>query len=231
MGETASVGVLCWNTALYQQGNNRKPINWEQVEQILDFVEEKIGHGDAVALLQEISYISNDTWKRHAVFGAFCRRFDPGHYDLIYHLSSRSQLLMTVALAPKGLLCRKRTQFDGNRKVTVTLAGVGLTVMAVHAANGQYNRPDLLSLCSAEGSMIAGDFNAGDYAGCGNRDAFQSLLAAGYCDACGGAVTTVYGTAIDHVLVRDLSRVKDLRIHSDVGLSDHFPITFRIVSE
>lgn len=77
MGETASVGVLCWNTALYQQGNNRKPINWEQVEQILDFVEEKIGHGDAVALLQEIPYISNDTWKRHAVFGAFCRRFDP----------------------------------------------------------------------------------------------------------------------------------------------------------
>ena len=224
-----SIGVLCWNTALYQQGNNKAPISWKRVGDVLDFVEEQVRPGGAVAPLQEIPYVSNQTWTRHAVFTELCHRFDPERYDLIYNISSPRQILMTAVLAPKGVVCRKQTNFDSNRKVTVALAGSELSVLTLHAANGQYNRPDILSLQRAEASLLAGDFNAGDYAGSENRDAFRSLLNTGYHDACGGEATTVYGTPIDHVLARDPRNVQNLRVHSDVRFSDHFPITFDLV--
>ncbi len=223
------IRALCWNTALYQQGNGRTPIDWSRVEDVLSFVEMQLGDGSTVALLQEIPYVSNQTWARHPVFAQLRRRFPPQRYDLLYNLSSRHQILMTALLAPKGLLRLRESSFSSNRKVMAELAGAGIPLLCIHAKNGRENRGDLLSLQKAGVPLIAGDFNAGAYSGCENRDAFQALLDVGYQDMCRGEPTTVYKTPIDHVLVRNPHMVEDIQIHREIRFSDHFPITFRLM--
>lgn len=86
------------------------------------------------------------------------------------------------------------------------------------------------NLQNVKADIILGDFNAGDYERATKMNEYKTLLDMGYCDICGGAITTVYNTPIDHILISTKYKDKCFHpiIHSDILLSDHYPISFEL---
>lgn len=49
-------------------------------------------------VLQEIPYKSNVTWEEHELFRRFRGKYDANEYDVIFDISSISQIKMTVSM-------------------------------------------------------------------------------------------------------------------------------------
>ena len=103
------INFLTWNTQLYEMGNS---LNEEQVVKKIDMLTFKIvinkvkefldSKNEAVAILQEIPFKCNiDGFNEHILFSEFFEFFPDDKYVMLYNISSKSQIKMTVVLAKK----------------------------------------------------------------------------------------------------------------------------------
>lgn len=226
--------IMTWNTSLYTEKPSM-PI-CKRYRGITNKVKEYLLEHNSVCFLQEIPYFSNETWKEHILFLELKKDFPEEEYDMKYNLTKEKQIMMTVAIAKKGLIKEvENASFNTNRTVTIQYADVKIT--GLHADNEAYNRKYLedLNRCSSE--IILGDFNAGNYDKCENRAIFNEILEEYICIC--NIVTRVdpnskRRTCIDHVFVKDkyVTYCSNMIVHENAEfskLSDHFPLTFEMI--
>ena len=86
------LNILTWNTQLYecgnQVGNKRKEIDTELFEEVIDLIDKHLNKDNAIAVLQEIPFVSNVTWKEHELFKMFKEHYDTEKYTVIYNVFS-----------------------------------------------------------------------------------------------------------------------------------------------
>lgn len=238
-----TLNIMTWNTQLYEYGNKvgntRKKIENSKFEPIMEFVDKHLEKENAIVVLQEIPYKSNVTWKEHELFRCFREKYDANEYDVIFNISSISQIKMTVVLSKKGLI-DKSSNKKHNCYVPFKIKGTDISALAVHSHNAFECRDYIRNDVQNQYNMILGDFNAGNYIKkekdeeiAINRQNYLLLLE-GYNDICQGEYTTVYKTFIDHILLASdydflmLHKCLNINVYRDVKLSDHYPIVFEL---
>jgi hypothetical protein len=232
---------MTWNTQLYEYGNRVggkvKLIDYHQFHSLIDVVDKHLEKENAIAVLQEIPYKCNVDWKEHALFDKFNQHYSKDRYDVIYNISSNSQLKMTAVISKKGLIERNQSE-NHNCYVSFKIKNTDISALAVHSHNAfecrEYLKRDHLN----QYNMILGDFNAGNYKKNHNDEEIAInrqnylLLTDGYIDICQGEYTTKYNTCIDHILLTSsydflqMHTYHNLNIDRKIKLSDHYPITF-----
>lgn len=227
--------VMTWNTGLYREPSCETTS--EKYQNVARVVKNFLEQGDGVCFLQEIPYKSSQTWEEHSLFTALKRDFPDSQYDMLFHITSKHQIMMTVALAFKQTIERAESAIPDwkNRHVTVLgKKGDKLKLTGIHAANGADNALYLAYLCWCDSDVILGDFNAGDYEESGNRLVFNRILR-GYVCLCDEITRCTEGqraTPIDHVFVRQelAPRCTPCVVHKEIVCSDHYPVTFEILA-
>lgn len=231
---------MTWNTQLYEYGNiidknkPKKPIDFIKCDEILKIVKEYLDKKEnAIAVLQEIPYTSNITWKKHSIYEKILKTFKDDKYEIKFCKQTDKQILMTVAISLKDKIKPlDDSYFPANNKPknrAVAIDFNGISILGIHAENRNKNKPYLNSI-SGKADIILGDFNAGNYVESENRDTFNQMLKEHICVCNMPTKLTQSGrrTCIDHVFVRDnlVTRCSNLIVHEETKLSDHFPITF-----
>lgn len=243
---------MTWNTGLYMFGNKMKdksfkPINdkaTKTVDEIFGIIKKFLEKEKAIAILQEMPYVSNLNWKKHPWFNYFVNTFPEENYCYIYNkIPSNKALKMTVVLAKKDLIYSMDIEKDNNLYVSFQIllnTPNQLTALAVHAHDAEECLSYLQRNGNTDYSLILGDFNAGNYIKEKNDDKIAKnrvmylRLTNGYIDICQGEYTTEYHTYVDHILLRSkysflqTHKVNNLDVNRRVNLSDHYPITFEL---
>lgn len=233
--------IMTWNTQLYEYGNRVggkvKAITQTEFDSILRRIDEHLNKENSIAVLQEIPYVCNQTWKKHDLFAKFEQHFKKDNYDILYNVLSENQLKMTVVISKKGLIERNQSE-EQNCYVSFKIKHSDITALAVHSHNAFECHEYLKRDCRNKYNMILGDFNAGNYIKKHNDEEIAInrknylLLSEGYNDICQGEYTTSYKTFIDHVLLVSsyefisTHQYSNLNIDRSVRLSDHYPISF-----
>lgn len=165
---------------------------------------------------------------------------------MIYNISSKYQIKMTIVLANKGLIELDDNGINStgeeycNCFVSFNIKDTDLHVLAVHQPlkKGGHVSDKLNKKTNYKPNVILGDFNAGDYSKKNetdqfikNRDDYKNLLERGYKDICEGQITRKkngYEAPIDHILldknVMDNFSYNNVIVGKDVSFSDHYPI-------
>lgn len=241
--KTMKLNIMTWNTQLYEYGNKignkKKKIEDSKFDPIMEFVDKHLEKENSIVVLQEIPYKSNVTWEKHELFRRFREKYDANEYDVIFNVSSRSQIKMTVVLAKKGLIDRISNK-NNNCYVSFKIIGTDISALAVHSHNAFECREYIRNDVQNKYNLILGDFNAGNYIKkekdeeiAINRQNYLLLLE-GYIDICQGEYTTIYTTFIDHILLASdydflmVHKCLNLNVCRDVKLSDHYPIVFEL---
>ncbi len=228
--------IMTWNTELYVESTSS--VSNEKYKAVKEVVERHLEQKNAVCFLQEIPYKSSKPcksskpWKEHTIFSTLKEDFPEEQYDIIFHLTSKNQIMMTIAIARKGIISPVEDgNFSTNRTVTVRYKNTDLFITGIHADNGKDNKTYLTRLDQCGSAVILGDFNAGDYQESENRDVFNSILKGHRC-ICSEITRWRSGrpTPIDHVFVANylLSKCSRCVVHKEITCSDHYPITFEI---
>jgi len=201
----------------------------------VDIIKRRLELENSVVILQEIPYQSSETWDKHPFYKKLLEAFQEEKYYMMFSVSTKTQIMMTVAIAMKDKLESLGDDYypvnnkPKNRAVAVKFNGV--SILGIHAENGDNNKPYLISL-HGKADIILGDFNAGNYLESENRITYNQILKEHICICNMPTKTTKSGrrTCIDHVFIRKdmVTRCSNLIVHEDVSLSDHFPITFEI---
>jgi exonuclease III len=237
----AKYSILVWNTRLYEQGNkfgqNQKPIDHESVNGILNFVKGFLELNNSIAFLQEIPYVSNVDWNEHKVFGEIKRTFPDDEYTMVYNLTSKTQIMMSIVLSKKATIEKDDNGVNDNRCVSIKCNGIKF--LNLHAKNGKETKKHLEEIKKKHPlyyDVILGDFNSGSYDKDNADDAFKDNVEAykcfieGYIDVCESKSTTIYKTPIDHVLIKYNAKYMCLfvRIVDSIDKSDHYPIIMEL---
>lgn len=252
------INFLTWNTQLYEMGNKlskNSPVKQIDtqifdgvVEEVKDFLDKKT---NAVAILQEIPFKCNtDSFNTHKLFTKFIEIFPEKKYSMLYNVSSKNQIKMTVVLAKKTgqeeLIYKKENGLNNNMCVSFGIKDSDLFIVGVHPHNAKelYNWLQKWDLPD----VMLGDFNAGDYKKKSESDEFKNnreyyhKLMEEYTDTCDGKNTRKiiyhngyeYETPIDHILVRKNSEFAkkyeycNASVDLSIDLSDHYPIYFAL---
>lgn len=243
------INILSWNTAMYTYENKLKyrrikPINNSINSSILDYIYDFLNkHENAIAILQEIPFVSNLSWKTHPFFNDLINKFYTD-FDIKYNIQSNRQNLMTVIIAAKNLIsgnCSyiKKLNTHRNRFFPFIINSTNISILGVH-------RPlkiaDLRKIISDDlvPDFIIGDLNVGLYQKKNNnniiefmknRNNYRNFLSNyNYKQLGNNQPTTVYNTVIDHVLIKkDLctsGKIRNISFSIDysIALSDHYPI-------
>lgn len=241
------INLMSWNTALYEFKNTSFKKSGLDNENFLKKVYKRIkvhlNKENAVAVLQEIPFKSNFDWKEHPIFTEVKKDFPADQYDLLYNLSTKNQIMMTVVVAKRGIIKNNPNGINTNRFVSFNIKDISL--VGIHSKNAYQLREALQNIKGNRPDIIIGDFNAGNYylndkdkddEIAVNRNNYL-LLTEEYIDLCQGKVTTTYNRYIDHILIKSnhefLSKCKCMNVNVDnnVKLSDHFPIYCTIETE
>lgn len=254
------INFMTWNTSLYIYGNKfcgkngnyvlKNPINdnvKNKCAEIFSIIKQHLEKENAVAVLQEVPYKSNENWKEHEFFTKLKKCFSEEQYDCIFNIKTNSQIKMTVVIAKKGLIEKCTFEFENlkdfpyNCYVSFTIKDTDIRVLAVHSHDAfeclKYIKY-ILKNYEIKFNFILGDFNAGDYKKKyeteefkGNRDNYNEILKQNYTDICNGETTTEYGTPIDHILInndiKEEHKKEEHKIARD-NLSDHYRITLEL---
>lgn len=238
---------MTWNTQLYEQGNklyaggSTKVIDSKCYNKIFDNIYSHLDNENAIAVLQEIPYVSNVTWKEHEIFTAFKKKFSTGDYDVFYNVFSKKQLKMTVVIAKKDIILKDGNEVNRNNCfVGFKIKETDLRVLAVHSHDAFELREWLAQNESYFPQMMLGDFNAGNYKK-KNKDCEIAvnrknylMICEGYIDVFQGLYTTSYKTHIDHVLIENSNEFhnvccsKNNTVDYSKDLSDHYPLYFQL---
>lgn len=247
-----TINLMTWNTGLYMFGNEMKDKSIKPIDDIADkivngvfgIVKQFLEKENAIAILQEVPYVSNLNWGKHPWFKKFVNTFPEENYCSIYNkIPSNKALKMTVVLAKKDLISSMDIERDNNLYVSFQIlpnTPDQLTALAVHSHDAEECLGYLQRNYNTDYSLILGDFNAGNYIKeknddsiANNRDQYLRLIN-GYIDICQGEYTTEYYTYVDHVLLRSkysflqTHKVNNLDVSRDVKYSDHYPIIFEL---
>ncbi len=220
--------IITWNTELYIE-KTLMPI-CKKYRMAVDVVREYLSEGDAVCFLQEIPYCSSETWEKHTLFLELQKDFPEKEYELIFNITSKKQIMMTVAIAKKGTIKKADCSgFNSNRMVTIRCKDT-LQITGIHADNGKDNIRCLQSLNHCDSDIILGDFNAGDYEQSENREIFKQILGGHVCICNEITKWTQRPTPIDHVLVKkDIAPMcSKCNVQKEIKCSDHYPIFFEV---
>lgn len=223
--------IMTWNTELYVE-KTLMPI-CEKYKSVVYVVKKYLENDNAICFLQEIPYCSNETWKVHTLFEELKRDFPKNKYDIVYNITTKKQIMMTVAIAKVGIIEKSTSSsFNDNRTVTIKHKNASIRITGIHAKNGKENSNYLKHLNACSSDIILGDFNAGDYEESENRNIFNDILK-GYTCIC-NEITRRSGqgrsTPIDHVFVKTelLPECTICEVHEKIVCSDHYPITFAV---
>ncbi len=246
------INFMTWNTGLYMFGNVMKNKSFKliddkankTVDEIFRIVKKFLEKEKAIAILQEVPYVSNLNWEKHPWFKKFVNTFPKENYCCIYNkIHSDKALKMTVVIAKKNLIHPMDIEKGNNLYVSFQIlpnTPSQLTALAVHAHDAEECLAYLRKNCNTDYSLILGDFNAGNYIKEENDDEIAKNrvryleLTNGYIDICQGEYTTEYYTYVDHVLLRSrysflqTHKVNNLDVNRRVSYSDHYPITFEL---
>lgn len=220
---------MTWNTQLYTE-KTLMPIS-KKYKSIVNVVKGYLEKANAICFLQEIPYYSNETWEKHTLYLELKKDFSEAEYDVIFNIASKRQIMMTVAIAKKGIISKLDSRsFNTNRTVTIKYKQHDFAITGIHASNGNDNKSYLLSIDDCKSSIILGDFNAGDYAESENQAIFNNILK-NYTCIC-NEITRWPGrpTPIDHVFVNTdiLLKCTNCIVHKEIIFSDHYPVTFSV---
>lgn len=236
------INLMTWNTQLFEFGN--KTFKNKNISAGLDNLENQkeviLAHlkkENSLAVLQEIPYKSNLTWRDHELFTAFKNFFPKESYDMIYNISSEKQIKMTIVLANKGFVEEKIDGVNNNCCVSFKVQGVDLDILGVHSHNALELRNWLSEKEPFRPNIMLGDFNAGNYVKHKNDKEIAVnrknylLLMEGYIDICQGRYThRIYKTHIDHILLENSNEFlesysyNNVVVDNTISLSDHYPI-------
>ena len=239
--------IMTWNTQLYEQGNKlyaggkTKVKNSECFNKVFDTIISHLDNGNAIAVLQEIPYVSNETWAEHKIFTAFKNKFSDKVYDVFYNVFSNKQLKMTVVIAKKNIIMKDGNEINRNNCfVGFKIKETDLKILAVHSHDAFELGEWLSSNESYSPQMMLGDFNAGNYKK-KNKDCEIAvnrknylMVCEGYIDIFQGCYTTIYKTHIDHVLIENSNEFhnvccsKNITVDYSNNLSDHYPLYFQL---
>ena len=236
--------IMTWNTALTEGSDATAVINY--VKEFLD------KEDDTIAVLQQIPYKipdesldADEKWRKameHPSYKQFVKTFPDDKYKVSKNTTFNNGRIRMLTVMVTRMKCVKDEIFaTTNREVAIQIKD-SYSVFGVHAKNGNGNKSYLIGLDSIDADIILGDFNAGDYyrskyEHCENRAIFKSILKDYVC-ICNMPTKEVRDengvlirrTCIDHVFVKSsiVDKCSSLRIHEDIKISDHYPITFYI---
>ena len=227
------INIMTWNTSLYSE-KTAQPFS-KKCDIIFSVVKEQLRRENAVVFLQEIPYYSNETWEQHSLFSALSKEFSAENYDVLFNISNRKQIMMTIAIATKGSAILANDDVYPNGKPTNRECAVifkGLNILGIHARNAEDNEKYLKSI-NGRADIILGDFNAGNYLESENRILFNQILKNHICICNIPTRVDPFSerrTCIDHIFVREhlITRCSNLIVHENIKYSDHFPITFEL---
>lgn len=233
---------MTWNTQLYQYGNNLfKQFKLDDgikiLNQEIELIKLHLKKENAIAVLQEIPYKSNITWKEHLIFTELNKFFSPHKYSILYNISNEKQIKMTVVIAEKGLILSNPEGLNNNCCVSFSVNNTDLDVLGLHSHNAFELRGWLSTNKTFRPNVLLGDFNSGNYIKekndnsiAINRQNYLFLLE-GFIDLCQGKYThRIHKTHIDHIFLEctnsflDKHKYSNVCIDRSVSLSDHYPI-------
>lgn len=236
-----NVPMMSWNTNLFVMGNILpeykipQEIDKEKAKRVFKFIKDFLEKENAVAILQEIPYYSNLTWKFHKVFEDFKEEFK--NYQILYYNSGK-HIKMTVIITKKeNYIYKPKNEITNNRFVHFRVENISLDFLAVHAHDA-YDIRNALASTGFHPHIMIGDFNSGNYKKSKNDESISVnrqnylLLSECYLDLVQGEITTVYNTQIDHILVensldlRGKCRFSNVKVNRTMEESDHYPIFF-----
>jgi len=240
------LSVMTWNTQLYEQGNNvgerQKAIDMEIFMSIVKVIQYQLEKENSIVFAQEIPYCSNITWREHELYTRINEIFPEKEYNVIWNMTSKNQIMMTVAIAKKGIINRDKNGFNDNRCVSIKNDILDINIMGIHAKAGDIPNylSDIKKRFPSYFDIILGDFNAGNYLKDkeditfkANRKSYLDFME-GYIDVCQGKETTQYFSQIDHILVKNDKKNSKIyrrlnyaiKIIDTIKISDHYPIVF-----
>lgn len=243
-----NINLMTWNTRLYMKGNrvggNEEVIDFKKYNDIIKIIKIHIEKENGIAILQEIPYKSNITWKEHELFLTFKNDFPESQYSLIYNISNKNQIKMTVVIAKRGFVKHNNHGLNNNCFVSFFIDKTDLNVLGVHSHNAFELREWLATRESFHPNIILGDFNSGNYIKEKNDNEIVPnrqnylMLTEGYIDICQGEYTHhIYRTHIDHILLENSNgfhekyKYKSVEVDREIILSDHYPIYCEIMSQ
>ena|GEM_PF-6097350 len=208
--------------------------------QIVERIKGYLTKENSIAFLQEIpcKKVNDGKWTIHPLFKKLQRDFKKDNYTILCNDTSNNGylLMMTIVIAVKDSVTQATNKaiypnnIPTNRECAVMFHG--LNILGIHAKNGKDNDPYLKSL-NDQADILLGDFSAGNYTESKNRFTFNNILKEHVCIC--NTPTRVdpkskRRTCIDHIFVRNnlVSRCANMRVHENITLSDHFPLTFEM---
>ncbi len=228
--------VMTWNTGLYLESSLKPTPN--KYKDIINCVKKYLEKQNSICFLQEIPYFSNETWAKHTLFLQLEKDFPRSNYDIIYNVSSKKQIMMTIAIAKKGEIeMIDKGFYNSNRIVTIKCRDIQIT--GLHLRSGKDNKAELEKINNCTSDIILGDFNAGNYVESENRITFNRILK-NYVCIC-NIPTRIEPLnnrrmCIDHIFVKEnmVTRCINMIVHENaifLKLSDHLPLTFEVIME
>lgn len=259
MTEEKTYNILCWNTALSEK-------NYEKNKDgIFNYINAFLEDNDnSIIILQQIPYKdSKNRWNISAIYNDFEKRFNK--YQVMKNTDWYEYIVMVTVAITKNIpiiqddsknrdkeapttemLYPKADAFPRNRVIALNIGDKSLednnkleykfSMLGLHATGGYENILHLKSIYGVA-DIILGDFNAGNYEECDNKEVFRTLLS----DTHVCIVNTptreywknnklVRKTSIDHVFIKRkyVTKISNLIVHEDINFSDHYPITFKI---
>ena len=122
-----------------------------------------------------------------------------------------------------------------NREAAIQIENA-FSLLGLHAKNGKDNLSYIKSI-NGIADVIVGDFNAGDYLEYPYWENFRAILPSHVC-ICNLPTKRIENpmgelireTCIDHIFVKRklVTKCKNVKVHENIKLSDHYPITFNI---
>ena len=226
--------IMTWNTGLTEGSDPKKALAY-----IKGFLDEQ---DNTIAVLEQIPYRLPDDvegWSKpieHPIYTQFMKTFSD--YNIFKNTEYNHgciRMLTVIVTKMTGVLSLPLV--TTNRECAVQLMN-SYSLLGLHAKAGADNAEYLrnLNTYAVLADIALGDFNAGDYHMCENRELFRELLKdhVCICDLPTRVVTCnnniVRKTCIDHVFVKNtlVDKVHSLVIHDDITISDHYTFTFCI---
>lgn len=205
-------------------------------------------------------YKDNET---SPIYNEFEKHFN--EYNVMKNTDQRDDIvMMTVAITnnisiiqdrdkikgtppPKTeILYPKADAFPRNRVIALNIGDKSLednneleykfSMLGLHATGGYANILHLKSIYGVA-DIILGDFNAGNYEECDNKEVFRTLLSDTHVCILNTPTKEIWSkgkllrkACIDHVFVKRkyVTKISDLIVHENINYSDHYPITFKI---
>ena len=231
--------LMTWNTALTEVSDAEA-----KEKAVFKYVTDFLEDDNTIAVLQQIPYkrVEGNCWIEDPLYTQFAEAFsEENKYKVYKNTSYNDGFIRMLTVIVTKMQCVKDAEFKTtNREAAVQIEG-SYSVFGVHAKtdanNREVNKSYLIGLNSIKADIILGDFNAGDYDECENRNTFKSILKDYVC-ICNMPTKEIRykngelerKSCIDHIFVKSgiVDRCSSLVIHEDIKISDHYPITFCI---